>query len=58
MCPHCGAINEFALQTLRDMYKEQVETCLCCKKTVGLTAANGVEGKINLVISMLEADYR
>jgi len=57
-CPYCGAVNEFAMLTLRDMYQEQVEVCGCCKKHLGLTAADGVEGSINLVISELESDVR
>ena len=56
MCPYCGAVNEFAMQTLRDMYKEQVETCGCCKKPLGLIAADGVEGSINLIITELESN--
>ena len=49
MCPYCGAFNEFSEDTIRDMY----QTCGCCKKNLSLTAANGVEGRINLVISEL-----
>ena len=57
MCPYCGAFNEFSEDTIRDMYQEQVETCGCCKKNLGLTAANGVEGRINLIISELETEF-
>jgi len=56
MCPYCGAVNEFAMQALRDMYKEQVEICGCCKKQVGITAADGIEGSINLIITELDSD--
>ena len=27
MCPYCGAINDFQLETVRDMYHEQHESC-------------------------------
>jgi|TARA_B100001059_G_C17460284_1_gene391798 hypothetical protein len=40
------------------MYHEQVETCFCCKKKLSLTAADGVEGQINLVITELENELQ
>ncbi|CAD5249465.1 conserved hypothetical protein [Alteromonas sp. 38] len=57
MCPYCGAFNDFSEHTIRDMYQEQVETCGCCKKNLSLIAANGVEGRINLIISELETEF-
>ncbi|GEA10062.1 CPXCG motif-containing cysteine-rich protein [Alteromonas sp. KUL49] len=56
LCPYCGAVNEFALNMIRDMYQEQIEKCDCCDKPLMLTAADGVEGAINLVIDEYEYD--
>lgn len=58
LCPYCGVINAFELNSLRDMYHEQVETFFCCKKKLSLTAADGVEGQINLVITELENELQ
>jgi hypothetical protein len=56
MCPYCGAINNFERTAIRDMYHEQETSCDCCKKVLGLTPANGIGGKINLIIESLEAE--
>lgn len=58
LCPHCGTINQFKLDTLRDMYQEQIETCAGCSKPLALIAADGVEGAINLIIEELEQDLQ
>jgi len=56
MCPYCGAINDFQLETDRDMYHEQHESCGCCNKVLSLTAANGIGGRINLIVDSLDAE--
>jgi predicted RNA-binding Zn-ribbon protein involved in translation (DUF1610 family) len=56
MCPHCGTINELRREALRDMYHEQHETCDCCKKMLSLTPADGIGGRVNLVIDAIESD--
>ena len=54
MCPYCGAINDFKLNTTRDMYHEQHESCSCCNKVLSLTAADGIGGRINLIVDALD----
>ena len=49
MCPYCGAINDFQLETVRDMYHEQHESCGCCNKVLSLTAADGIVVNINMI---------
>jgi predicted RNA-binding Zn-ribbon protein involved in translation (DUF1610 family) len=56
MCPHCGTINEFKLMALRDMYHEQQETCAGCNKKLSLTAADGIGGRVNLIVDSIEPD--
>jgi uncharacterized protein (DUF983 family) len=58
MCPHCGATNTVQIGILKDMYTEQFDSCACCKKHLSLTPADGVGGKINLVIDGLDPDFR
>ena len=50
MCPYCGAINDFKLDSLRDMYHEQHELCSCCNKILSLTPADGIAGRVNLIV--------
>ena len=56
MCPYCGAINDFQLETVRDMYHEQHESCGCCKKVLSLTAADGIGGRINLIVDAIDIE--
>jgi len=52
MCPYCGAINDFQLETVRDKH----ESCGCCNKVLSLTAADGIGGRINLIVDSLDAE--
>ncbi len=57
MCPYCGAINGFQLETVRDMHYEQHESCGCCSKVLSITAANGIGGRINLIVDETDAEH-
>ncbi|GFD69220.1 hypothetical protein KUL156_34790 [Alteromonas sp. KUL156] len=56
MCPYCGAINNFHLNSIRDMYYEQHESCGCCNKVLSLTPADGIAGSINLIVDEIIND--
>lgn len=56
MCPYCGAINDFRLNSARDMYHEQHESCECCNKVLSLTPADGIGGRINLIVDALDTE--
>ena len=56
MCPYCGAINDFYLNSVRDMYHEQHESCGCCNKVLSLTAADGIGGRVNLSVDALDSE--
>ena len=56
MCPYCGAINDFYLNSVRDMYHEQHESCGCCNKVLSLTAADGIGGRVNLIVDALDSE--
>ena len=56
MCPYCGFINNFKIAAIRDMYQEQETSCNCCRKTLNLTPANGIGGRINLIVDSVETD--
>ncbi len=57
-CPSCGATNQFNLSPIRDMYQEHQEACAFCNKALSLVAADGIGGKINLIIDEIEPDQR
>jgi len=54
--PVLRPINDFQLETVRDMYREQHESCGCCNKVLSLTAADGIGGRINLIVDSLDAE--
>lgn len=56
MCSYCGAINDFYLNSVRDMYHEQHESCGCCNKVLSLTAADGIGGRVNLIVDALDSE--
>ncbi len=56
MFPYCGAINDFYLNSVRDMYHEQHESCGCCNKVLSLTAADGIGGRVNLIVDALDSE--
>ncbi len=56
MCPQCGEINTIAKDAIVDMYKEQLECCSACHRQLEVTAANGVNNQINLVVEVAETD--
>ncbi|NDW21087.1 hypothetical protein [Alteromonas hispanica] len=58
MCPHCGAINTCQIGILKEMYIEQFDACVGCKKHLSLTPADGIGGRVNLVIDAVESDNR
>ncbi len=56
MCPYCGTVNEFPLERLCDMYHPQRESCGNCNRELSLTAAEGIGGRVNLIIDASESD--
>ncbi len=50
MCPCCGEVNFLDIDCTKDMYKEKLEPCKCCKRILSLTAADGMLGRINLIV--------
>ena len=57
MCPYCGEINDFQLNASRDMYLEQHESCGCCNKILSLIPADGIGGRINLIVDALDSEH-
>ena len=53
-CPRCGFINAIAKETILDMYKEKADACQHCNQKLEIIAANGINDKINLIVSEYE----
>ncbi len=52
-CPSCGGINTLPKESVVDMYKEQLESCKQCNKRLEIIPANGINDRINLIVSEL-----
>ncbi|MBU2980154.1 hypothetical protein [Alteromonas sp. C1M14] len=56
LCPHCGHLNVTEVETEKDMYREKYATCSQCDVKLEIVPAEGIEDRINLIVSVAFTD--
>ncbi|MEG3767028.1 hypothetical protein [Alteromonas sp. 14N.309.X.WAT.G.H12] len=56
LCPHCSHINVIEIETEKDMYREKYIACPRCGVKLEIVPAEGIEDRINLVVTVAYTD--